>query len=234
MKTSVTMRFALFWLALAAGAGTHAADQRQEPQALRQTVEQFLRMQTTGLPGQVSILLGALDPRLNLPACAMPEAFLPNGSRAWGKTTVGVRCPAPAPWTIYISATVRVQADYVASAVPLAQGQTILEKDIVTLSGDLTKLPPGIITAPAQAIGRIAAASLPMGTPLRQDALRGQPAVQQGQAVRLILSSANFRVSNEAHALANAAEGQWTQVRTSGGQVVSGMAKSGGIVEITY
>jgi flagella basal body P-ring formation protein FlgA len=41
-------------------------------------------------------------------------------------------------------------------------------------------------------------------------------------------------VSSDARALNNANEGQLTQVRTPAGQVISGIAKLGGIVEITY
>ena len=113
----------------------------------------FLRTQTTGLPGQVAIKIGRIDSRLNVPACAAPEAFLPNGSRAWGKTTVGVRCTVPAPWTIYIPATVQIQADYIVTATPLAQGQNIGPNDIAKIKGDLATLPAGIITDPAQVVG---------------------------------------------------------------------------------
>jgi len=219
--------------------GAHASyvlaqSTRQDPAPLRHAAEQFLRMQTAGLPGQVSIVLGNIDPRMNLVACAAPEPFLPNGSRAWGKTTVGVRCSVPTPWTIYISATVRVLADYIATAAPLAQGQTISQNDITTMHGDLATLPPGIITDASQAVGRTVLSSLQAGTPLRQDGLRSQQAVQQGQTVRLVSSGAGFRVSTEGKALNNAAEGQLAQARTSGGQVVSGIAKPGGILEVSY
>jgi flagella basal body P-ring formation protein FlgA len=102
------------------------------------------------------------------------------------------------------------------------------------LRGDLTTLPPGIITDQFQAVGRTASISLPMGTPLRQDALRSQVAVQQGQTVRLVSGGAGFRVSTEARALNNAGEGQMIQARTPSGQMVSGVAKMGGIVEVAY
>lgn len=211
-----------------------ATVQRQNQEALRHSAAQFLQTQAAGLPGQVSIVVGSVDPRLNLPTCAAPQPFMPNGSRVWGKTTVGVRCNVPSPWTIYMSATVRVQADYIKAARPLAQGQSIGDADIVRVKGDLTTLPPGIITDPSQAIGRTLAISVPAGTPLRQDALRSQQAVQQGQMVRLVSTGAGFSVSTEARALNNAGEGQLTQVRTPSGQVISGVAKSGGIVEVSH
>jgi flagella basal body P-ring formation protein FlgA len=63
-----------------------------------------------GLPGEVSVKVGAVDPRTALAACPAPEAFLQPGARAWGKTTVGVRCTAPSSWTMYIQAQVNVKA----------------------------------------------------------------------------------------------------------------------------
>ncbi|HEY0847040.1 MAG TPA: flagellar basal body P-ring formation chaperone FlgA [Noviherbaspirillum sp.] len=207
---------------------------RQDTAALRQAAEQFLRVQTAGLPGKVDIAVGTVDARTNLTACGALEPFLPNGSRLWGKTTVGMRCREPAPWTIYISATVRVTGDYVAAAAPLVQGQMVGPNDIVKIKGDLTTLPNGIITDPSQAVGRTVTVSLPAGTPLRSDALRAQQAVLQGQSVRVVSAGPGFQVSTEGRALNNAAEGQVAQARTASGQVVSGVAKAGGVVEVTY
>ena len=210
------------------------AAQRQDVAALKQSVEQFLQVQTAGLPGQVAVKVGAIDAHMNLAACPAPEAFLMPGSRAWGKTTVGVRCAAPSAWTVYIQATVSVQADYVASAVPLAQGQPIEAGQLVILKGDLTTLPAGIVTDMGQAIGRSVNISLPSGTPLRLDTLRSKPVVQSGQLVRLVSTGNGFSVSGEGRAVASAGEGQTVQVRTAGGQQVSGIAKAGGLVEVTF
>jgi flagella basal body P-ring formation protein FlgA len=224
----------LLMLSLSCGLAAQDSGARQGHAALRQTAEQFLVAQGGGLPGKASVAIGPVDPRLNLPACPTPEAFLPPGSRAWGKTTVGVRCTVPSPWTVYLSASVRVQGDYIAAAAPLAQGQSIGQSDLVKINGDLTSLPGGIITDSSQAIGRTLSMSLPAGAPLRQDALRNQQAVQQGQTVRIVSAGPGFQVSAEARALNNANEGQVAQARTANGQVVSGIAKLGGIVEVVY
>jgi len=223
-------------LTLTLASAPHAQDRnaRQNHAALRQAAEQFLRTQTNNLPGEVSITVGSIDRRINLPACAALEPFLAAGNRAWGKTTVGLRCTAPLPWTIHVTAVVRVEGDYVAAAVPLASGQSVGPSDIVKMKGDLTDLPAGVITDPSQAIGRTVTLSLQPGMPLRQDTLRAQQAVQQGQIVRLVTAGPGFRVSGEARALNNENDGQVTQARTNGGQVVSGIAKMGGIVEVTY
>ena len=224
-------------LALSAVAATSLAQStptRQDHGVLRQTVTQFLSVQAGGLPGQINVSVGAIDPRLNLAACAAPEPFLPNGAKAWGKTSVGVRCTAPSPWTVYIPAMVQVQGEYLAAAVPLAQGQTIGPNDIARVRGDLTTLPPGIITEPSQAVGYTVARTVAVGAPLRQDALRSQQAVASGQTVRLVSSGPGFKVTSDGRALANGSDGQTIQVRAPNGQVVSGVARLGGLVEVAY
>jgi flagella basal body P-ring formation protein FlgA len=225
---------ALALCTLATASFAQSAPARQDHNVLRQTVTQFLTVQAGGLPGQISVTVGAIDPRLNLSACAAPEAFLPNGARAWGKTSVGVRCTAPSPWTVYIPAMVQVQGEYLAATVPLAQGQTIGPNDIAKVRGDLTALPPGIISEPSQAVGYTVARTIAVGAPLRQDALRSQQAVANGQTVRLVSSGPGFKVTTDGRALANGSDGQTVQVRAPNGQVVSGVARLGGLVEVAY
>ncbi|HAN56487.1 MAG TPA: flagellar basal body P-ring formation protein FlgA [Betaproteobacteria bacterium] len=225
---------ALLLLSFTQISAAQTTDLRQDPALVRQVAEQFLNTQARGLPGQVSISVSKLDPRLDLTACAAPQAFMPTGSRVWGKTTVGIRCSVPTPWTVYIQARITVVADYLVAAAPLAQGQIVSATDIATMQGDLTTLPTGIITDASQAIGRTVTLSLQAGTALRQDSLRSQPAVQQGQTVRLVSTGPGFRVTAEAQALTSAGDGQLVQARTQNGQMVRGVAKAGGVVEVSY
>ncbi|MGZ8314738.1 MAG: flagellar basal body P-ring formation chaperone FlgA, partial [Telluria sp.] len=159
------------------------APARQDPAAVRQVVEQYLKAQTAGLAGKVTVSVGKLDPRMSLAACPAPEAFQQPGARAWGKTTVGVRCASPAPWTVYIQAQVSVVNDYVAAAVPLVQGQTIDKSQLAMVKGDIAALPNGVVTDMEQAVGRTSVMSVQSGAPLRADMLRSKPVVQQGQLV---------------------------------------------------
>jgi flagella basal body P-ring formation protein FlgA len=171
---------------------------------------------------------------MSLAACPAPQAFQQPGARTVGKTTVGVRCTAPAAWTVYIQAKVSVQGEYVAAAVPLAQGQPIQESQLVLMKGDLASLPNGVVTDMAQAIGRSSTVSVPSGAPLRLDALKSKPVVQQGQLVRVVSTGAGFKVSAEARAIGTASEGQVVQVRTPAGAIISGVAQAGGLVEVVF
>lgn len=207
------------------------AQPRQDGAAVRQIVEQFLQTQTAALPGKVTVTVGAVDPRMSLATCPDLQAFQQPGARAWGKTTVGVRCTAPA-WTVFVQAQVNVMAEYVAAAAPLAQGQPIDASQLAMVKGDLAALPNGIVTDMAQAVGRMPTVSLPAGTPLRADHLKSTPVVMQSQTVRLISNGNGFSVSAEGKALTNASEGQIVKVRTPSGAILSGTARAGGIVEV--
>jgi len=210
------------------------APQRQDLPSLQQLAEQFLQSQAAGMPGEVTVSTDPVDSRLSLTACFDPQAFMPNGARLWGRTTVGIKCVAPAPWTIYVRANIRVIADYLVAATPLRSGQTIGAGDITRMHGDLSTLPNGVATDENQVIGRISSMALRAGTPLRMDALRSQQVVQQGQTVRIVSNGPGFQISAEARALSNASEGQTAQARTAAGQVISGIAKAGGILEVNY
>lgn len=215
-------------------AAAPAASPRQDLGALQKIAEQFIDIQTTGLSGTVSAAVDPVDNRLSLAACAAPQAFLPNGSRLWGRTSIGIRCTAPSPWTVYLRATVQVVAEYIVTTAPLAQGQTIGPDNISKVKGDLSNLPNGIITDASQVIGRVANISLAAGAPIRLDALRSNRVVQQGQIVRVVSTGPGFQITAEGRALTNANEGQIAQAKTPAGQVISGIAKTGGILEVNY
>jgi len=209
-----------------------AVFQKQDLAQLTQLAEDFLKRESTGHPGDVQIQVTPIDRHLKLAHCPNLQITLPVGSRAWGKTSMAVSCMAP-KWTIYMQAKVSVIADYYVAALPLSQGHTVVAEDLMKVQGDLTKLPAGIFTDPAQAIGRTVNISLMSGAVLKQEMLRMPMAIQQGQTVTLKTVGHGFEVSTDAKALNNAAEGQAVQVKVVSGEVIAGIARSGGQVEVS-
>jgi flagella basal body P-ring formation protein FlgA len=207
---------------------------KQNLSAIKVKITEFLETQTIGYPGKVTVRAGAIDPNMKLAQCPDLQVFLPTGSRAWGKTSVGVRCNAPSIWTIYVQATVNVAAQYLVAAVPLAQGQMVTSQDLLFESGDLTQLPAGVFTDQTQAIGRIVNISMTAGTVLRQEMLKITPIVQQGQTVKVTSIGQGFSVSAEGKAMAKANEGQLVQVKVASGQIVTGIARNGGQIEVNF
>lgn len=231
-----TSHVALHLLSVVALLGTTGAlaNDRQDLGALVRYVETYVRKETTGLPGTVSFRVVPFDGRLSLPHCPAPEAFLPPGGRLWGKSAIGIRCLAPVAWTIYASVEVEVNAEYVVSARPLAPGETIKPQDLAIMRGDLARLPAGVVVDPQHAAGKQLGLGLGAGQPLRRDMLREPLVVAQGQSIKIVSQGPGFRVSVDGLALGNAADGQHVQVRSPSGQTISGVARSGGVVEVRY
>ncbi len=222
----------LAFLLLGATGLCRASIEQAQLAQIHRSVQQLVRQQTAGLPGKVSFTLGAIDTRLNLPACPVPEAFIPAGVRLWGSASAGVRCNGGNPWTIYVPVSIKILTGVVVAAHALVQGRVIEASDLTMQEADLGQLPLAVITEPGQALGRIATLSIAPGQPLRQDLLRVPPVIQQGQSVTLRAQGAGFQVSTEGRAVTNAAEGQVAQVRTSSGRTINGIARLGGIVDI--
>lgn len=199
---------------------------------LNETLNDYLRTQTQGLPGKVTYTISPLDSRTRLSACEAFEPFLPSGSRLWGKTTVGVRCLGPANWTIYVPVRINVSGNYLVSARPMPAGYIVGETDVAVRSGDLGSLPTNVLTDLSQAVGKTVKAGFSAGQPLRSDQLIAPWAVQQGQNVTTVSKGPGFTVSSVGKALSNAVAGQVVQVRTDSGLTVSGIARAGGVVEI--
>jgi flagella basal body P-ring formation protein FlgA len=214
--------------------GLASAAGMQDLGIIRKVVDSFVKLNTTELPGQVSHTVGTIDPRLQLPACDMPEVFLPAGSRLWGNTTVGVRCQSAAPWTIYVPVSVKIMAQVVVATRPLAAGQTVAQTDVTTQHADLSQLPAGVIQDSNQVVGKTIISGAPSGQALRQDMLRAPQVIQQGQNVKLVAKGSGFQVSSEGKALANATLGQAVSVRTQSGQVINGIARQNGVVEVNF
>lgn len=229
------LRFFLCALLFALTAQSRIAAARQDPAAVKQAIEAFLQVQIKGLPGQATFSIGSLDSLTKLAPCPALEVTLPAGARAWGRTSVSVRCQAGGGWNIFVPVHVRVLGEYLLTARPLSQGQLLTDADVTRTEGDLTDLPPGVLTEASQAVGKTVAQSVTSGRPLRAEMLRQVHVVQQGQSVRLMSSGPGFQVTGvEARALANAGEGQVVQVRLANGRIVSGIARAGGAVEISY
>lgn len=216
----------LYFCTAPAIANEHSAEQ------IRAVIESFVHQETRHLPGNVILRSIGSESSYAQRTCQQPEAFLPPGGRLWGKFSVGVRCQDEATWTIYVPVEIAIMADVVYAARPINAKEVVSTADIVVKEANLVRLPRGVVTDSAQAVGNVAVTFLTSGQPIRANQLRAPYIIQRGQKVRLIATGAGFSVSSEGEALANAAEGEVIQVRNHTKRVISGVARPGGIVEI--
>lgn len=207
---------------------------RQDPAKVKQAVGEFLGVQVRGLPGEVSYTIGSIDPNNRLTPCSTLMVSMTASAKAWGRTSVMVRCQEEKGWSIFVPVHIRVVTDYLVSATPLAQGQAITAGNLARRRGDLSDLPAGILTEEREAIGRTAALSISAGRPLRGDMLRQPLVILQNQTVKVVSQGPGFQVTNEGKALTNGLDGQIVQVRLANGQMVTGIARPGGVIEVGF
>lgn len=235
---------ALLLLQSVAAATPQAQPSRtQDHEQIRNAVSDFLRGQTATLPGKFTYKVDEIDRRLLLPKCPTLEAFLPAGNRLAGKTSIGVRCvpherggendrdPSNRTWSIFVPVQITLNLNLLISARQLPPGHTLQEQDIARQDSESSQ--PGVFTDPIQVIGKVLRYGISAGQVLREDMLRPPYSVTQGQVVQLFVQGSRFSIRSEGVVLNNAAEGQTVQVRVPSGRVISGVTRSGGLVEIT-
>ena len=191
-------------------------------------------MKTAGSGNEITISVTPPDARLRLGKCDSMETWLPSGNRLWGRASVGVRCRTPSSWSIYVPVLVRISGHALVAARAVARGQALDIQDVQSQLRDLTPYPGGILTSPEQVIGKTAAASIQAGDLLRPELLRASLIVRQGQPVVLVAQGAGFKVSSEGTAMGNATVGQVVSAKTRSGQIIKGIAKSEGVVEVYF
>jgi flagella basal body P-ring formation protein FlgA len=227
--TCFPLRFMPFVLAASLGAAACPAGPLDGSDA-RAVVQQFLKTQTAGLPGQARIRVTL--PGSALPACEALEAFLPNGASAWGRVSVGLRCPGERPWTRFVQAHVALEGRYLVAARALDAGRPLGAGDVAARTGDLTALPKSVLVDPAELKGMVTVNRVAAGAPLRREQLRGTVVIQQGQTVQVVAEGQGFTVSTEARALNRAEIGATVQAKTRDGRLVSGVAGEEGQVRL--
>lgn len=197
---------------------------------LEDAVWRFVRERTAGIAGRVDIHVDAMDARVRPLACDAYEPFMPSGSRLWGRTTVGIRCAGGGSASVFVPVRVRVFGPTVVAARPIAPKQLLIAEDLRLEEAEITQ--PGLLTDTTQALGRRIAMGVNPGFPIRQELLRSQQVIAQGETVKVQVAGAGFTILAEGTAVSHASDGQSVQVRMESGRTVSGTARPGRLVEV--
>ncbi|MBK1673457.1 flagella basal body P-ring formation protein FlgA [Ectothiorhodospira shaposhnikovii] len=182
----------------------------------------------------VRVIRGSLDPRLRLRACDTAlETFLPPGARLTGNVTVGVRCPSPSPWSLFVPMQVVVRGEVIVLERALPRGTMLSQSDFRLELRDLGSMHGGYLTDPAEVTNMVLRRALPAGTALSPQMVEPPRLVQRGQNVTLVAQNAGIAVRMEGQALADGAYGDRIQVRNlSSRRVVEGRVLSPGVVGV--
>lgn len=213
-----------------------AATQWQSHAAIRTTAQSFLdAFASSHNDGRVQVKLGQLDHRLRLKSCALPlEAFMSDGGRAMGNTTVGIRCPNEGGWSIYVSARIDVFGPVLVARQPLQRGTSISKGDLELVERNLSKLPYGYYNEPQPVVGQLARRTIAAATVVTPAMLQAPKLVKRGQLVSVIAEAGPLSIRTRGKALGDGKAGDLVRVRAEGSQrVVDGIVVSPGVVKVT-
>ena len=215
-----------------AAAGVHGVVQAQEaafqaPEAIAATALSYLREQLSALPGQPSI---SIDPPRNerlTPCDAMSrfavrhEAALPDdrGHPLHRAQSLDRLCPGQ-----------RQRAGPILRRLAHHRGRPGIDPGRPGAARDLVALPRA--RSPTGHGGRHDGGLSDHRRPADQGAALRNAQSVRGSNVRINAVGKGFMVSSEGQALDNAAPGATVQVRMPSGQVVSGVVRNAGLVEM--
>jgi flagella basal body P-ring formation protein FlgA len=213
------------------------ASDYQDQEEILASARSFLEEQLLEAQGQAGeVQMGRLDPRLRLAACdGKLEPFLPPGGQVMGNTTVGVRCPTPAGWTLYVSARVLVQGLVLVTTQPLARGERLTEQNVRLVERDLASLPRGYFDDLQPVLGQQARRHLNANTVLNPLLIEAPRLVRRGEQVTMITGRDGFLVRSQGQALGDGSAGEVIRIRSNGSQrIVEGRVHAPGVVKMTF
>jgi len=183
---------------------------------------------------RAEVVLGRLDPRLRLAACQKVDAYIPNGTRVWGPSRVGLRCvDGPTAWNVYLPVTVHVYGPGLVAAGPLPAGHVLAQADLREAEINLSENRSPAVTDALAVVGRSLTAPLVAGQGLRESGLKSRQWFGPGDTVQVRAVGGGFAIVGSGEALTAGMEGQLVRVRTENGKIVSGLPVADRVVEIT-
>ena len=219
---------ALAFAAQANAAGVQSID------SIRAAAEQFVRSSLSEKSTKHFVTAGNMDSRLRLDECASPlEAFSQGTAVNTGRMTIGVRCPASTPWTIYVPVTIEVEVSVLVLRRPLARRARVELADVEPQVRRLPGLASVFINDVSSLQGHRLKRSLPVGTALTVEMLQPDVLVRRGQQVTLIAANDTVQIRAQGQALTEGAASERVRVQNvSSLKVVEGVVESDGVVRV--
>lgn len=180
-----------------------------------------------------TINVGNIDHRLTLPACgAALDTFLPPGAKVQGKTTVGVRCQGPKPWTLYVPANITTVTQVLVTSAPLRRGHIVTAEDISLQPKKTSQLNTAYFSSPDQVIGKALKKNLGNKALFTSAVLTEPHIIHKGQHIDLQAGQDGLKVRASAIALAGGAVGDRIRVQNvSSRKIVEGTILASGAIQ---
>lgn len=211
------------------------AGDMQSHESIREAARQHVLKQNNRYPAPPIVKVGRLDSRLRLEKCGKPlETFSPPGRASSSRSTVGVRCMGPSPWSLYVPTSISIMLPVVVASKDLPRGTLLTEGDLALKEQDITDQHRGYLEHLTDAVGKKLKRDLNRGEVLTPQQMDEPLAIKRGSRVTIIASTpGTFEVRMQGQALDNGAAGDRIKVRNSSSKrVVEATVISAGIVEV--
>lgn len=223
----------LFAAAIGAFCGASYAG-TQSLESIQAAAEQHVMARLPVAKGKYFVTAQRLDLRLRLAECGEPlEAFMPNNAMPSTRTTVGVRCNAPAPWTIYVPVTVELEAPILVLRRALPRRSPVDVSDVELQTRRVPGIDASFISDTGNLRGRRLKRALPAGSPLTADVLVPDVLVRRGQQVTLLAANGPFEIRAQGQALSDGGEHERIRVQNvTSRKIVEGVVENGSTVRV--
>ena len=176
--------------------------QFQSHASIINAVKNYITLKHSDNPGIIQINVSSLDHRIKLKQCDRElEAFSPPGSSVSGKSTIGVRCKSPNPWTIYVSAYIESHAPVVVAARNLNKGNIVHWNDVKTTRLDTNTLLRGYFSKIDNIIGKKLKRNLLTDEVITPSRIQMENLVKRGQEVTILSGSGSINIQMKGKAL---------------------------------
>lgn len=202
----------------------------QDHQQLNQLAVQFLKKLPT-FKSDVQIEINSIDDSLVLTACddldfATPSKYLEGNFR------LKVQCQNPDKWSVFLGVKVLQPVKYYVLNRSVDSSHPINSEDLQEVVEYHSHTNPSLCDEKNQILGLKLIHALKAGSAIRFSDLGSEPALSRGQTVTVISKGKGFEISRAGRLLSNSFEGQTTKVQVASRQIISGIARKGGIIEV--
>lgn len=180
------------------------------------------------------VKVGELDKRLKLTPCPTVEPYLPQGTRLWGRSRIGLRClDGPTRWNVFLPVTVKAWGPAWVIKQPVAPGATLSETDAELTEIDWAESIAPVLALPQDWVGTQTARALMPGQVLRKGMVRTPQVFEAGTQVRVTVRGPGFQLAANGEALAHGYIGQTVRVRMPSRRILTGTVRDAETVEIS-
>ena len=208
----------------------------QSLKSIQSAAEQHAIDQAGITSNDISAKAGRLDPRLKLSDCPTElETYSPPGKRSGARKTVGVRCNAEKPWSLFVPVTLSILKPVAVSSRTLPRGHILTADDLRITKQDIAGVRQSYFSDIRHLIGQKLKRDVQADTIITNRQVAAQQAVKRGDKVVIMAKSSSVQIHTAGKALESGAIGKRIRVTNhSSGKEIEATVIKPGFVAVSF